>query len=156
MEFKDGQWVSYPPVESHPIVKGFQPYDRILVRMSLTANWTPRFFGWYNPEPDFVNRYPYVTTSGAAYPYAIPYTGNEHLTMTNAVPTLFQNRPCPDKVEPIVDKPERALAEPLQDYSLPDSPDVDVLNTAELSRLVSYAIIDGTDHLYHVRVIRRP
>ena len=58
----------------------FQPFDKVLVRDSVTGVWLPRFYSWniYEVNED----YPYEITSGVTYKYCIPYEGNEHLAGT--------------------------------------------------------------------------
>lgn len=57
----------------------FKPFDKILVRNSLTDVWSVQFFSHYKKESE----YPYIGMGNLCYKYCIPYKGNEHLLGTS-------------------------------------------------------------------------
>ena len=62
----------------------FKPFDKVLVRDSLAGEWHARLLEMV----DGSKQCRYITTSGGAWLYCIPYEGNEHLLGTTETPKL--------------------------------------------------------------------
>lgn len=62
-------------------VNTLKMFDQVLVRLSNSCVWMPKFFSHYDTGPK-VKYYPFVTIDNIGYPQCIPYNGNEHLSRT--------------------------------------------------------------------------
>jgi hypothetical protein len=77
----DSDFLRYPEVKRHPILKGLEPYEKILVRNAPDGFWRARFFSHYT-EQGTTGTYAYAVTTGSHYPFAIRYKGNEKYANT--------------------------------------------------------------------------
>lgn len=66
------------PVANHILNFKFKPFDRVLVRDSMTSQWTAAIFS----HEDYLAGSAVYRASGRNWQYCIPYEGNEHLLGT--------------------------------------------------------------------------
>jgi hypothetical protein len=77
----DSDFLRYPEVKRHPIIKGLEPFEKILVRNAPDGFWRARFFSHY-AEQGTTGTYAYAVTTGSYYPFAMRYKGNEKYANT--------------------------------------------------------------------------
>jgi hypothetical protein len=62
-------------------INALKTFDQVLVRLSNSCIWMPKFFYYYDTDSK-MKYYPFITTDNIGYPQCIPYKGNEHLCRT--------------------------------------------------------------------------
>lgn len=62
-------------------VNTLKTFDQVLVRLSNSCIWMPKFFYHYDTDSK-MKYYPFITIDNIGYPQCIPYNGNEHLCRT--------------------------------------------------------------------------
>ncbi len=85
--FQDGNCWNFPYFVLKKVEKPahqFKPFDKVLVRDSVSAFWICDFFSYYHKDQDN-DDYPYRCLT-SVYKYCIPYEGNEHLIGTKNSP----------------------------------------------------------------------
>ena len=62
-------------------INTLKSFDQVLVRLSNSCIWMPKFFYHYDTDSK-MKYYPFITIDNIGYPQCIPYNGNEHLCRT--------------------------------------------------------------------------
>lgn len=62
-------------------INALKTFDQVLVRLSNSCIWMPKFFYYYDTDSK-MKYYSFITTDNTGYPQCIPYNGNEHLCRT--------------------------------------------------------------------------